>query len=431
MTSELPERQVGAGPQRQWEIFLHGLAGCRPRVPTDPARLEDRARRVMSREAFAYVAGGAGTESTQRQNRAAFERWRIVPRVLRDVSSRDLSVRLLGDLLPAPLLLAPIGALEMAHRKADLAVARAAAAEGIPMIVSCQASQPLEACATAMKDGLRWFQLYWNKSNEVVASLVRRAEAAGFSAIVLTLDTGLLAWRPRDLDLGYLPFLRGRGIAQYTSDPEFRGTLSRLFGAPLTPTAAPVWPRRILALANSVRRFPGPLLALVRLGTSGAQLRQFLATFGHPSLSWSDLGFLRDLTGLPLLLKGILHPDDARLAVEAGVNGIIVSNHGGRQMDGAIAALDALPAVVEAVDGRVPVLMDSGIRCGADMFKALALGAAAVALGRPYVYGLAIAGETGVSDVIRNLIAEFDLTMALAGCRNLAEVRRESLTATL
>ncbi|MGQ0657621.1 MAG: alpha-hydroxy-acid oxidizing protein [Chromatiales bacterium] len=383
----------------------------------------------MSREGFAYVAGGAGTESTQTQNRAAFERWRIVPRVLRDVSSRDLSVRLLGDLLPAPLLLAPIGALEMAHRKADLAVARAAAALGVPMIVSSQASRPLEACASAMGDTPRWFQIYRNKSNEVVASLVQRAEAAGFSAIVLTVDTGLLAWRPRDLDLGYLPFLRGRGIAQYTSDPVFRETLTRLSGVPLTPAAAPVWLHRILAFANSVRRFPGPLLAMVRLGTSGAQLRHFLATFSHPSLCWNDLGFVRNLTRLPVLLKGILHPDDARRAVDAGIDGIIVSNHGGRQMDGAIAALDALPGVVDAVNGRVPVLMDSGIRCGADMFKALALGAAAVTLGRPYVYGLAIAGERGVRDVMRNLIAEFDLTMALAGCRNLEEVRREMLTA--
>lgn len=426
MTSELPEREIGPGPRRQSEIFLQGLAGRRPRVPTDPARLEDRARRAMSREGFAYVAGGAGTESTQRQNRAAFERWRIVPRMLRNVSSRDLSVRLLGDFLPAPLLLAPIGALEVAHRKADLAVARAAAAQGIPMIVSSQASRSLEACATAVRDGPRWFQLYWNKSNEVVASLVRRAEAAGFSAIVLTVDTGLLAWRPRDLDLGYLPFLRGRGIAQYTSDPEFRDALSR---PQVTPPAAPIWLRRIMAVAGSVPWFPAPLRKTLRIGASGAPVRHFLATFSHPSLCWNDLGFIRDLTRLPLLLKGILHPDDARRAVEAGMDGIIVSNHGGRQMDGAIAALDALPGVVEAVDGRVPVLMDSGIRCGADMFKALALGAAAVTLGRPYVYGLAIAGEKGVRDVIRNLIAEFDLTMALAGCRNLAEVRREMLTA--
>ncbi|HWE43044.1 MAG TPA: alpha-hydroxy-acid oxidizing protein, partial [Gemmatimonadaceae bacterium] len=206
------------GPERQRRIFLDGVAGRRPAIPVDAARLEDAARAVMSAEAFAYVAGGAGAERTMAANREAFERWRIVPRVLRDVSERDSSITLFGQRLPSPMLLAPIGVLEMAHRDADLAVARAAAAEGVPMIFSSQASVSMEQCAAAMGDAPRWFQLYWSRSDDLVRSFVRRAEGCGCSAIVLTLDTTLLGWRTRDLDLGYLPFLRGKGIAQYVTD---------------------------------------------------------------------------------------------------------------------------------------------------------------------------------------------------------------------
>lgn len=413
---------------RQSEIYVAGVAGRRPRVPVDPARLEDAARHAMSDEAFAYVAGGAGTESTVRENREAFERWRIVPRMLRDVSARDTSVELFGATLPSPVLLSPVGVLEMAHPEADVAVAGAAAECGVPYIFSSQASRPMEECAAAMGDAPRWFQLYWSKSDALVESFVRRAEACGCGAIVVTLDTTMLGWRARDLDLGYLPFLRGKGIAQYVTDPVF---LESLAGPPPDGPGADakrtVNAASLRTFAELTRAHPGGFWKNVRRAEPLRAVQQFVATYSRPSLTWDDLPFLRARTRLPIVLKGILHPDDARRAADAGMDGIIVSNHGGRQVDGAVATLDALPGVVQAVDGRMPVLMDSGVRGGADVFKALALGARAVCIGRPYVYGLALAGAEGVAEVVRNLMADFELTMGLAGCRSLAEITPESL----
>jgi lactate 2-monooxygenase len=410
---------------RQSEIYLAGVSGGRPGVPVGADALERAAEEVMRPEAFAYVAGGAGSESTVRENRAAFERWRIVPRVLRDVSARDTSLELFGSRLPAPVLLAPIGVLEMAHPDADLAVARAAASSGIPFILSSQASVDMEACAAEMGDAPRWYQLYWSRDDRQVESFVARAEACGCSVIVLTLDTTLLGWRTRDLELGYLPFLRGKGIAQYVSDPAFLRALE-------APPPGPEPERKVnlaslRAFAELVGAHPGGFWRNLRRPEPLRAVRQFVGTYSRPSLTWSDLPFLRERTRLPILLKGILHPDDARRAVDAGMDGVIVSNHGGRQVDGAIAALDALPGVAAAVGGRVPVLMDSGIRGGADVFRALALGARAVLLGRPYVYALALAGEEGVREVIRNLLADFELTMGLAGCRSLAEIGPEAV----
>jgi lactate 2-monooxygenase len=406
---------VAGGLERQTEIYLGGVSGLRPRVPLDAARLEERAAQSMAPEAFAYVAAGAGNETTLRANRAAFERWRIVPRMLRDVAERDTSVELFGRRLHSPFLLAPIGVLELAHRDADLAVARAARDTGVPMIFSNQASKPMEACADILGDSPHWFQLYWSSSDELVESLAARAEACGCEAIVVTLDTTILGWRPRDLEPAFLPFLRGKGIAQYTSDPVFR----RLAGeepADETPQPKP----NLTALRT--------LLQVIRSGAGREGVQTFIQVYSRPSLTWEALPFLRERTKLPILLKGILHPDDAGRAVDAGMDGVVVSNHGGRQVDGGIATLDALPGVVEAVDGRLPVLLDSGIRGGADIFKALALGATAVLLGRPYVHGLAIAGETGVREVIRNFMADFDLTMGLAGCRSVAEIGPDRLT---
>lgn len=371
----------------------------------------------MSAEAFAYVAGGAGAESTIAANRAAFERQRIVPRVLTDVSERDLSVELFGRRIPVPLLLAPIGVLELAHRDADLAVARAAAAHGVPMVFSNQASVPMEACAAAMGDAPRWFQLYWSKSDELVESFVRRAEACGCGAIVVTLDTTMLGWRTRDLDLAYLPFFRGKGIAQYTSDPVFR----RMAATPPPPPAAVV-KRRVTPAAI------GALIELRRAKVPLKAVQHFIATYSRTTITWADLRWLRERTTLPILLKGILHPDDARRAIDHGMDGVVVSNHGGRQIDGEIASLDALPGVVAAVGGRVPVLVDGGVRGGADVFKALALGARAVLVGRPYVYALALAGETGVHELVANLVAELDLTMGLAGVPSVALITAEALS---
>jgi len=384
----------GASPgmQRQLQIYLSGLAGEKPPFPIAIEALEAQARQVLRPEAAAYLFGGAGGEETVQANREAFRRWRLVPRMLRGVGTRDLSVELLGRQLPAPVLLAPIGVQGILHPEGELAVARAAAAVGVPFVLSTVSSQPLETVAEAMGAAPRWFQLYWGRDPELTVSLIRRAEAAGYEALVVTLDTTLLAWREQDLVHAYLPFLQGEGLANYFTDPVFR---SRLDEPPeANPTAA------ILAFAR---------------------------VFSNPDLTWDDLAFLQENTRLPILLKGILHPDDARRAAEAGVTGVIVSNHGGRQVDGAIAALEALPAVVEAVGDRLTVLFDSGIRRAADVLKAMALGARAVLLGRPYACGLAVGGEAGVRFVLENLLAELDLALGLLGCRSWDEVDRSLL----
>ena len=369
----------------QNEIYLAGLGGTRPDLPITYEELEAAARERMSEQAYAYVAGGAGSEDTMRENLEAFRRRRIVPRMLRDVSARDLSIELFGRTLPGPVLLGPVGVLGIVHNDAEEAVARGASSLGIPFALSTASSRTMEDVAKAAGDGPRWFQLYWPNDPEVAESFVGRAEAAGYSALVVTLDVPMLAWRPRDLKGAFLPFLRSEGIANYLADPVFRSRLDR------PPEEDPM-----------------------------AAVLRWAGAFPHPTLTWERLPWLRGLTRLPLLLKGILHPDDARRAVDAGVDGLVVSNHGGRQVDGSIATLDALPPIVEAV-GDVPVLLDSGVRTGADILKAVALGARAVLVGRPYVWGLALAGEDGVRHVLRSLLAELDLTLALSGLRSLAE----------
>jgi isopentenyl diphosphate isomerase/L-lactate dehydrogenase-like FMN-dependent dehydrogenase len=395
-------------------------------VPVSAEELEGAAQHAMSREAFAYTAGGAGSESTMRANRAAFDRWRIVPRVLRDVSVRDTSIELFGRRLPTPLLLSPIGVLELMHRDADLAVARAAASLGVPMIFSNQASVPMEGCAATMGDAPRWFQLYWSRDDELVESFVHRAERCGCHAIVVTLDTTLLGWRTRDLELGHLPFLFGKGIAQYTSDPVFMRKLREPLDGPAPVRGRPTLAALRTALAMA-RAIPGGRLHNLKSGDALAAVRRFIAMYSRTSLTWEDLPFIRERTRLPIVLKGVLHPDDARRAIDAGMDGVMVSNHGGRQVDGSMAALDALPPIVDAAAGRVPVLFDSGVRGGADVFRALAIGARAVGIGRPYAYGLAAAGEAGVREVVGNIIAELELTMALAGCATVADVSRDAL----
>ncbi|GIG02929.1 lactate 2-monooxygenase [Catellatospora citrea] len=417
----------GWGRLRQGVIYRDGVSGVRPAVPTAFPELERRAARVLSAKAYAYVAGSAGLEGTADANRRALDRHRIVPRMLRDVSARDLSVELFGRRLASPLLLAPIGVLELAHPEADVAVARAAAAEGVPYILSTQASRPMEQCAAAMGDAPRWFQLYWSKSEELVASFLARAEAAGCEALVVTLDTTVLGWRARDLDLGSLPFSQGQGIAQYTSDPVFRRLAAERAGLPKTGPKPKVTPAAVRSLFSIARTHPGPMLRNLRSPLPRAAVETFLDIFSRQDLTWGDLARLRSMTRLPILLKGLQHADDARRALDAGVDGVIVSNHGGRQVDGATGSLDALPGIVEAVGGRVPVLFDSGVRGGADVFKALALGARAVCVGRPYFYGLALAGADGVRQVIQNLRAELDLTMALTGCASLADLTPDLL----
>jgi lactate 2-monooxygenase len=316
--------------------------------------------------------------------------------------------------------------LELVHPEADLAVARAAAKLGVPYIFSNQASCTMESCAAAMGNSPRWFQLYWSKSNELVMSFLRRAEQCGCDAIVVTLDTTMLGWRTRDLELGYLPFLEGRGIAQYTSDPVFTSMLAEADDMP--DVKRKITLQTLMGLVQMVTRYPGEgLIRKLRSGKPIKAVRKFISSYSNPSTTWEDLKFLRQHTRLPVLLKGVLHPDDARKAADFGMDGIIVSNHGGRQVDGAISAIEALPAAVKAVGAQIPVLMDSGVRGGADAFKALALGAKAVCIGRPYVYGLAVGGERGAYGVMRHIISEFELTMGLAGCKNLAEITEKGI----
>jgi isopentenyl diphosphate isomerase/L-lactate dehydrogenase-like FMN-dependent dehydrogenase len=412
-----PVDEPGAGRRRQDEIYRAGVFGRSPRVPTAGRALQARAKQALRPRAYAYVAGGAGDEATQRANRAAFDRWAVVPRVLRDVSHRDTSVELFGRRLPSPLLLAPVGALELVHAEADLAVARAAASLGVPMVFSNQASVSMETCAAAMGEAPRWFQLYWSTSDGLVESLVRRAEAAGCEALVVTLDTTMLGWRPRDLDLGHLPFALGKGIAQYTSDPVFRGLVEQRAAAALQnrgPQPRPT-PAAVKALVGMARAWPGSFRDNLRSPLPRAAVETFLGIYSRPSITWADLAWLRARTRLPILLKGVLHPDDARRALDEGVDGVVVSTHGGRQVDRSISALDALPDVVAAIDERAPVLLDSGIRSGADVFTAVALGARAVLLGRPFAWGLALAGQEGVRQVIADVMGEFDLTLGLTG----------------
>jgi len=375
----------------QLDIYQQGPVAKLTEVPFTFAELERKSAAKLTPGAFGYVAGGAGAEDTMRANLEAFTHWRIVPRMLRNVATRDLRTTILGMAMPAPVMLAPVGVLSIVHPEAEVAVARAAAALGVTMVLSTASSRSLEEVAQAMGTSPRWFQLYWPKDRDFAASLLRRAEQAGYSAIVVTLDTWLLGWRPRDLSGAYLPFMRGEGLANYLTDPVF---CSRLAKPPREDMAAAV--------------------------------AHWASTFSDPSVTWDDLRFLREHTRLPLMLKGILHPDDARRAADLGMDGVIVSNHGGRQVDGAIAALDALPGVVTAA-GKLPVLFDSGIRTGADIVKALALGAKAVLLGRPYVHGLALEGEAGVTVVLRALLAELDLTMALSGISRLDQLSSKML----
>jgi lactate 2-monooxygenase len=380
------------GLDRELEIYQRGLSGEKPAVAVSLTRLEQKAREMLTPEAYDYVAGSAGGEATARANLEAFYRWRIVPRMLRNVSERDLSTRLLDLKLPAPVLLGPVGVQGIIHAEAELASSRAAASLAVPFVLSTVSSRSIEEVAQAMGGATRWFQLYWGKDMELTASMLRRAEKAGYGAVVVTLDTSMLAWRERDLSYPYLPFLLGQGLANYFSDPVFRAHL-------------PVPPEQDQAAA----------------------IRLWGALFSNTSLTWQHLRQLREHTKLPILLKGILHPDDARKAVEFGVDGIIVSNHGGRQVDGAVASLDALPGVVQAVGDQLPVLFDSGIRRGADVLKAVALGARAVLLGRIYLWGLAVAGEQGVREVLLNLLADTDLTLALSGYNSLAELDAAAL----
>lgn len=376
----------------QDEIYLNGLAGVLPPFPMSHEELEARAQAAMSPSVWSYVAGGAGDERTQRANVTAFDRWGLIPRMFVGAAERDLSVELFGTTWPSPVFMAPVGVIGLCAQDGhgDLATARAAARTGVPMVASTLSADPMEQVTPELGDTPGFFQLYTPSDRDLAESLVRRAEAAGFKGIVVTLDTWLPGWRPRDLAGGNFPQLRGHCLANYTTDPVFRSRLSR------TPEEDPQ-----------------------------AAVIQWVQVFGNP-LTWDDLPWLRSLTDLPLIVKGICHPEDARRAKDGGVDGIYCSNHGGRQANGGLPALQALPAVVEAADG-LPVLFDSGIRSGADIVKAIALGATAVGIGRPYAYGLALGGTDGIVHVLRSLLAEADLIMAVDGYPTLGHLTPEAL----
>ena len=345
---------------------------------------------------WSYVAGGAGDERTQRANRTAFDRWGLMPRMLVGATERDLSVELWGKRWAAPVFMAPIGVIGVCAQDGhgDVAAAKASARTGVPMIASTLTVDPMEEVRPHTGDVPSFFQLYTPTDRELAESLIHRAEAAGYSGIVITLDTWITGWRPRDLSTSNFPPLRGRCLATYTSDPVFRAGLAQ----------------------PPEENMQGAVLKWVQL-------------FGNP-LTWADLPWLRSLTDLPLVLKGICHPDDVRRAKDGGVDGIYCSTHGGRQANGGLPAIDCLPDVVEAADG-LPVLFDSGIRSGTDIVKALALGATAVGVGRPYAYGLAIGGEDGLVHVLRSLLAETDLTMAVDGYPTLADLTPDTLRRVL
>jgi lactate 2-monooxygenase len=377
----------------QNEIYFKGLRGVKPKLPVDFASLEAKARAALPAAVWSYVAGGCGDERTQDVNVSAFARWGLVPRMMVDCTRRDLGVEMFGKRWPSPLFLAPIGVLGICAQdgRGDLATARAAAATGAPMVASTLSNDPLELVAKSLGGATGYFQLYTPTDRELAESFVHRAEAAGFQGIVVTLDTWVSGWRPRDLNESNFPQLRGAALANYFADPRFRALLAK------PPEDDPA-----TAIATWAR------------------------VFGKP-LTWADLPWLRGMTKLPLILKGICHPDDAKRAIDGGVDAIYCSNHGGRQANGGAAALDLLPGVVAAC-GKTPVWFDSGVRSGSDVVKALALGATAVGVGRPYAYGLALDGADGVAHVLRCLLAEADLLMAVDGYPTLADLKPEAMT---
>lgn len=383
---------TGRAADFQSEIYAYGLADQYPVVSTNAMNLEAAAQKVMEPGAFGYIAGGAGDGATDRANLTAFNRWKIVPRMFTGSTDRELATTILGTTMPAPVMLAPVGVQSLFHPDGELATARAAADLGVPMIMSTASSHSIEEVAQASGEGPRWYQLYRPNDDAVCASILQRAKAAGFSVLVITLDTWTLAWRPTDLDRAYLPFIRGIGTAVPFTDPAFLAGLDK-------PPAEDL----------------------------GAAVGKWIPTFTGTDHTWDDLSFIREHWDGPIVLKGIQHVQDARLAAEHGVDGIVVSNHGGRQVDGAIGALDALPAIVAAVGDQLTVLFDSGIRTGADAFKALALGAKAVCIGRPYAYALGLAGEAGVRQVTRGIMADLDLTLGLAGHRSIHDLTPDAL----
>ncbi|OBT88035.1 hypothetical protein VE02_02939 [Pseudogymnoascus sp. 03VT05] len=383
----------------QTELYTSSiLHGVKPLVTTDPNKLEDQARAALPLRSYNYVAGGAGERATMDANRQAFRRWALVPRMLRDTSAKKVGVELFGVKYDSPILMAPVGVQAIFHKDREIGLAKACADIGVPYIMSTAASSTIEEVASASGSGHRWFQLYWPSTDAITRSLLTRAKNSGFSVLVVTLDTWSLAWRPADLDEGYIPFFEGVGNAVGFSDPVYRAGFAAACGG--------ATPEEQIGLASA---------GWVREVCPGR------------SRTWEDLKMLRGWWGGKIVLKGIQHVDDAKLAVEAGMDGIVVSNHGGRQVDGAIGSLEVLPEIAAAVGKDITVLFDSGIRTGVDVIKALSLGAQAVLVGRPAVYGFAVGGAEGAKQVLRGLLADFEMSLGLAGIDGVEGCKKEIL----
>ncbi|TVY30401.1 putative lactate 2-monooxygenase [Lachnellula hyalina] len=380
------QRKYGAF---QNEVYRAGMFHNRlPVVTTDPNKLEEQAKSILKPTAFNYVAGGAGERATMDANRLAFRQWKLVPRMLRATSQRDLSVELFGETYETPVLMAPVGVQSIFHEDAETGLSEVCAEIGVPYILSTASTSSIEEVAKTSGNGPRWFQLYWPQTDAYTISLLNRARDSGFKVLVVTLDTWALAWRPADLDHAYVPFFKGIGNKIGWGDPVFREHFQKKYGA--TPEEK---------IVEASQEWIGDV-------------------FSGAAHTWEDIALLKKHWGGPIVLKGIQHPDDARLAVEHGVDGIIVSNHGGRQLDGAVGSLEMLPEIVEAVGDKLTVLFDSGIRTGVDIIKALSLGAKAVLVGRPAIYGLAVGGKQGAKQVLQGILADLDQSMGLSGIAN-------------
>jgi lactate 2-monooxygenase len=376
-SSEAPQapRRLQSYGSYQFELLTKGGV---PSVTTDPNKLEAQAKQKMPPKAFGFLAGGSGERATLDANRLAFHQWKLIPRMLRGSGSRDLSVQIFGKKYPTPVMIAPIGFQNVFHPDAEPGVASIANELGLPYVMSMNSHAPIEDIASANEKGERWFQLYWPPSDYMTITYLNKAKANGFRVLVVTLDAFTLGWRPWDLDQAYFP----------VNTPS----------APRTPNNVTI---------------------------PGVPFRP--DTFFSPAPSWERLKVLRENWSGPIVLKGIQHVDDAKAAVAAGMDGIIVSNHGGRQLDGGIGSLDALEEIADAVGDRITVLFDSGIRTGADVIKALSLGAKAVLVGRPWAYGLGIAGKEGARSVLRGILAQVEINMNIAGLQSIKDCNRKAL----
>jgi isopentenyl diphosphate isomerase/L-lactate dehydrogenase-like FMN-dependent dehydrogenase len=414
-----------SAPKTTWSSFLSQIY-ITDRRPVngsyDYRAVEEKAREVTkdNHAAFNYTFGSAGIGRTYRDNLEALEQWRIIPRMLRNATDRNLETTLFGVKLPSPVLIGPVGLQGILHKDGELATASAAARVGVPFVLSTESTRSIEDVAKANGDGHRWYQLYWPRSDDLTLSILGRAKAAGFTALVLTLDTFIIGWRPLDLATAYLPSEAAVGVQVGTSDPVFM----KRMGEPVRPDERPAFPLDLEAFRKRLAAGDKQAAVALKLGTGWVD-----ETNSGLFRTWEDLKFLRDNWDGPIVLKAIQTVEDAHAAMDARMDGIIVSNHGGRQIDGAISTFSALEKItassrvsVAQKKGTFTVLFDSGIRQGCDVIKAIAMGAQGVLIGRLFMYGLAIDGEQGVEEVLRSLLADTEVTLGLSGYKSIEEI---------